>query len=121
MKKKIQIVTSKFVETNTNLNCVIHDSAEVFKTYIETILTEIDNNIEVDTECFFFYVTYDGGMYAEDANPNSQIQRIYLKDGKICLETADAVNLPFENLDILEKQSVAECLAEVIEHEYELE
>lgn len=122
MDKKIKNVTSKLDKAIINLECVLNESSKVFKKYVKTILMEVDDDIEVDTESYNFCVTYDGGRHPEfDANPYSQIQRIYLENGKIYLETEDAVGLDFENLDVLGQQTVAECLNEVIENEYELD
>lgn len=122
METKIKNVTSKLDKAILNLECVLNESSKVFKKYVKTILTEVDDNIEVDNERYNFCVTYDGGRHPEyDANPYSQIQRIYLEKGKIYLETEDAVGLDFENLDVLDQQTVAECLDEVIENEYDLE
>jgi hypothetical protein len=122
MNTKIKNASSKLDKAIINLECVLNESAKVFKKYVKTILTEVDDNIEVDTECFNFCVTYDGGRHPEyDANPFSQIERIYLKDGKIYVETEDADGLSFDDLDVLDKQTVAECLAAVIEDNYELD
>lgn len=122
MSTKIKNVTSKLDKAIINLECVLNESSKVFKKYVKTILTEVDDNIEVDNESYNFCITYDGGRHPEyDANPFSQIQRIYLKDGKIYVETEDADGLSFDDLDVLDKQTVAECLAQVIEDNYELD
>ena len=121
-KKKIENVTSKLDKAITNLECAITESSKVFKTYVKTILTEIGNEITVDLESYGYCVTYDGGNHPEyNANPFSPIQRIYLKDGKIYLETEDADGLSFDDLDILDKKTVAECLDTIIEKEYDLD
>lgn len=122
MKKKIENVTAKLDKAIITLECVMTESAKVFKKYVKTILTEVSNNeVEVYEDCFYC-VTYDGGRHPEyDANPYSMIQRIYLENGKIYLDTSDAEGLAFDDLDILDKKTVADCVADIIEHEYELE
>ena len=122
MSKKIKNVTSQLDKAIITLECVMTESAKVFKKYVKTILTEVHNNeVEVYEGCNYC-VTYDGGRHPEyDANPYSQLQRIYLKDGKIYVETEDADGLEFDYLDIIDQKTVAECVADIIEHEYELE
>ena len=101
MSKKIKNVTSQLDKAITTLECVMTESSKVFKKYVKTILTEVDKNeVEVDTERYNYCVTYDGGWGPENANPYSQLQRIYLKDKKIYLDTEDANALDFDYLDI---------------------
>jgi len=122
MSKKIKNITAKLDKTIITLECVMNESAKVFKKYVKTILTEVSNNEVEVYDNYNYCVTYDGGRHPEyDANPYSQLQRIYLKDGKIYVETEDADGLEFDYLDILDQKTVAECVADIIEHEYELE
>ena len=122
MSKKIKNVTSQLDKAIITLECVMTESAKVFKKYVNTILTEVDNNeVEVYEDCNYC-VTYDGGNHPEyAANPFSMVQRVYLENNKIYLDTSDAEGLAFDDLGALDQKTVAECVADIIEHEYELE
>lgn len=56
-------------------------------------------------------VTYDGGRHPEyDSNPYSTVKGVYLKDGKIMLDTEDYDEYSIDRIDTVELLSVCDFI-----------
>ena len=91
------------------------------KDYIKKCLSiPIDNSISLD-ECNVC-ITYDGGNHPEYyANPYSHVERVYLKNGNIYVDTEDCYQYDIENITASELFDIAESVGYIIENEYEIE
>lgn len=114
----------KFQETFNkwcDVNCQL---AKDCKTYIKDTLNKLPNK-EVtfdDDEVTPCCVTYDGGRHPEyDANPFSNVERVYLNNGNIYLDTQDCSGYALENICAEEMMRVAECLQVYVERNIDLE
>ena len=89
------------------------------KGYIKECLSKtIDNSVSLD-ECNI-YVTYDGGRHPEyDATPFSHVERVYLKDGKVYVDTEDCYQYDIYNITASDLFCIAENVGHIIENEYE--
>ena len=89
------------------------------KDYIKECLSKtIDNGVSLD-ECNIC-VTYDGGNHPEyDATPYSHVERVYLKDGKVYVDTEDCYQYDIYNITASELFCIAENVGHIIENEYE--
>lgn len=88
------------------------------KDYIKKCLSTIDNSISLD-ECNVC-VTYDA-EYQYDANLHSHVERVYLKNGNIYVDTEDCYQYDIENITASELFDIAESVGYIIENEYEIE
>ena len=77
------------------------------KNYIKECLSKtIDNSVSI-YECNL-YVTYDGGNHPEyDATPFSHVERVYLKNGNIYVDTEDCYQYDIENITASELFDIA--------------
>lgn len=58
-------------------------------------------------------VTYDGGRHPEyDSNPYSTVKGVYLKDGKIMLDTEDCDEYSIDRIDTVELLGVCDFIEE---------
>ena len=91
------------------------------KDYIKECMSKtIDNSVSLD-ECNIC-VTYDGGRHPEcDANPYSHVERVYLKNGNIYVDTEDCYQYDIDNITASELFDIAESVGYIIENEYEIE
>ena len=91
------------------------------KDYIKECLSiPIDNSISLD-ECNVC-VTYDGGNHPEYyANPYAHVERVYLKNGKVYVDTEDCYQYDIDNITASELFDIAESVGYIIENEYEIE
>lgn len=56
-------------------------------------------------------VTYDGGRHPEyDSNPYSTVYSVFLKDGKIMLETEDCDEYEIDRIDTIELLGVCDFI-----------
>ena len=89
------------------------------KDYIKECLSKtIDNSVSLD-ECNIC-VTYDGGRHPEyDANPYSHVERVYLKNGNVYIDTEDCYQYDIYNITAIELFYIAESVGFIIGNEYE--
>ena len=114
---KIMDKLKKIYEEWAKLNKELFQESE---DYIKECLSTIDNSISLD-ECNVC-VTYDGGSHPEYyANPYSHVERVYLKNGKIYVDTEDCYQYDIDNITASELFDIAESVGYIIENEYEIE
>ena len=89
------------------------------KDYIKECLSKtIDNSVSLD-ECNIC-VTYDGGNHPEyDATPFSHVERVYLENGKMYLDTEDCTRYDICNITAEDLFCIADNVGYIIENEYE--
>lgn len=100
----------KFQETFNKWCDVNHQLATDCKEYIKDTLNKLPNKQVVfdDEEVMPACVTYDGGEYA--TNPYSEVERVYLNNDNIYLDTEDCSGYALENICTDEMVRVAESI-----------
>ena len=113
----------KFQETFNkwrDVNCQLANDCEA---YIKDTLNKLPNKEVVfdDEEICPACVTFDGGNEPEFyANPFSNVERVYLKNDNIYLETEDSSCYALEKICAEEMMGVAECLQSYVERNIDL-
>ena len=107
---------NKIYEDWQKLNKELFQESEY---YIKECLSKTIGNSVLLDECEI-YVTYDGGNHPEyDATPFSHVERVYLKDGKVYVDTEDCYQYDIDNITASELFDIAESVGYIIENEYE--
>ena len=89
------------------------------KDYIkECLLNTIDGSISLEECCVC--ITYDS-EYKYDANIHSRVERVYLKNGNVYVDTEDCAQYDIYNIAASELFCIAENVGYIIENEYEIE
>ncbi len=105
--KKFQIMWDKISDELTELRkeCIDYLTEQLNKEENKNgISLETDNG---DSVC----VTYDGGRHPEyDTNAYSIVKGVYLKDGKIMLDTEDCDEYSIDRIDTVELLSVCDFI-----------
>lgn len=115
--EKFQETFNKWCDVNSQL-------AKDCKEYIKDTLNKLPNKELVfdDEEVIPASVTYDGGNHPEyAANPYSNVERVYLNNDNIYLDTEDCSGYALENICAEEMMHVAESIQAYIERNIDLE
>lgn len=110
--EKLNKIYEEWVKLNKEL---FQESEDYIK---ECLSIPIGNSISLD-ECNVC-VTYDGGNHPEYyANPFSDVERVYLKNGKVYVDTEDCAQYDIDNITASELFDIAESVGYIIGKEYE--
>lgn len=83
--------------------------------YLKKTIKELGGTICTDGEEDTLTVTYDGGRHPEyDTNAFSEVSSIYLKDGKIYLDTEDCEEYSIDRINDDEVYNVAMFVYEML-------
>lgn len=109
----------KIYDELSELNDRLFEESEQF--IIRSLNKIPSKSVEFDHE-INVCVTYDGGRHPEyDANPYSRVERVYLENGKIYLETEDCTRYDVCNIYASELYDVAEGVDFIVENDYDCE
>lgn len=114
----------KFQETFNKWYNVNRQLEKACKAYIKDTLNELPNKEVIfdDEEICPACVTYDGGSQSEYAgNHFSNVERVYLNNGNIYVDTYDCCGYALENICTEEMMRVAESVQEYVERNIDLE
>lgn len=106
--KKFQIRWDKISKELELLreDCITYLTEELSK-------EENKNGISCDTDDGnMVCVTYDGGTHPERGNPFSLVYSVFLKDGKIMLETDDCDEYDIDRIDAVDLLGVCDFIEE---------
>lgn len=113
---KFQETFNKWAEVNTQL----HNDCTA---YLKEVLAKLPNNaVEIDNETAPCCITYDGGNHPEfDANPYSQVERVYLNYGRVYIDTEDADGIMGDYINAMELHEVANAVEAMVAKDFDLE